>query len=49
MSKAITTAAALTLYDAGKLGLNDPVSKYIPSFANVMVATPMDCALRREP
>jgi len=39
MSKAITTAAALTLYDAGKLGLDDPVSKYIPSFANVMVAT----------
>ncbi len=39
MSKAITTAAALTLYDAGKLGLDDPVSKYIPSFANVTVAT----------
>src|ERR1041385_1986074 len=28
MSKAITTAAALNLYDAGKLGLDDPVSKY---------------------
>lgn len=40
MSKAITTAAALTLYDAGKLGLDDPVSKYIPSFTNLMVATP---------
>lgn len=40
MSKAITTAAALTLFDAGKLGLDDPVSKYIPSFANLMVATP---------
>lgn len=39
MSKAITTAAALTLYDAGKLGLDDPVSKYIPSFANLKVAT----------
>ena len=39
MSKAITTAAALTLYDAGKLGLDDPVSKYIPSFASVTVAT----------
>lgn len=38
MSKAITTAAALTLYDAGKIGLNDPVSKYIPSFANLKVA-----------
>lgn len=39
MSKAITTAAALNLYDAGKLGLDDPVSKYIPSFTNLMVAT----------
>lgn len=39
MSKAITTAAALSLYDAHKLGLDDPVSKYIPSFANLKVAT----------
>jgi len=39
MSKAITTAAALNLYEAGKLGLDDPVSKYIPSFTNLMVAT----------
>jgi CubicO group peptidase (beta-lactamase class C family) len=40
MSKAITTAAALTLYDNGQLGLDDPVSKYIPSFANLKVAAP---------
>jgi CubicO group peptidase (beta-lactamase class C family) len=39
MSKAITTAAALNLYDAGKLGLDDPVSRYIPGFTNLMVAT----------
>ncbi|HKI70163.1 MAG TPA: serine hydrolase domain-containing protein [Verrucomicrobiae bacterium] len=39
MSKAITTAGALHLYDAGKLGLDDPVSKYIPSFTNLMVTT----------
>src|SRR6185436_7217111 len=38
MSKAITTAAALNLFDAGKIGLDDPVSKYIPSFANLKVA-----------
>lgn len=38
MTKAITCAAALSLYDAGKLGLDDPVSKYIPSFANLQVA-----------
>jgi CubicO group peptidase (beta-lactamase class C family) len=40
MSKAIATASALTLYDAGKIGLDDPVSKFIPSFANLKVATP---------
>ena len=40
MSKAITTAAALTLYDTGKIRLDDPVSKYIPSFTNLMVAAP---------
>jgi CubicO group peptidase (beta-lactamase class C family) len=39
MSKAITTAGALTLHDAGKIGLDDPVLKYIPSFANLKVAT----------
>ena len=39
MSKAITTAAALKLYDAGKLGLDVPVSQYLPSFANLKVAT----------
>jgi CubicO group peptidase (beta-lactamase class C family) len=40
MSKAITTAAALNLYETHKLKLEDPVSKYIPSFANLKVATP---------
>jgi CubicO group peptidase (beta-lactamase class C family) len=40
MSKAITTAAALTLYESGKLGLDDPVLKYIPSFTDLKVATP---------
>lgn len=30
MTKAITTTAALMLHDAGKLDVNDPVSKYIP-------------------
>jgi CubicO group peptidase (beta-lactamase class C family) len=39
MTKAITTAAALNLHDAGKIGLDDPVSQYIPSFAHLKVAT----------
>jgi CubicO group peptidase (beta-lactamase class C family) len=37
MTKAITSVAAMTLVDEGKLKLEDPVSKYIPSFANVKV------------
>ena len=40
MSKAITTAAALNLVDAGKIAVDDPVSKYIPSFADLKVAAP---------
>ena len=37
MSKPITAAGALTLVDAGKLRLDDPVSKYIPAFAKTRV------------
>jgi CubicO group peptidase (beta-lactamase class C family) len=39
MTKAITTAAALTLIEAGKIGVDDPVAKYIPSFADLKVAS----------
>ncbi len=37
MSKPITTVAAMMLVEDGKLRLDDPLSKYIPSFANVKV------------
>ncbi len=37
MTKAITSVAAMALVDEGKLKLEDPISKYIPSFANVKV------------
>nr|WP_312015138.1 serine hydrolase domain-containing protein [Bradyrhizobium lablabi] len=37
MTKPITSVAAMTLIDEGKLSLQDPLSKYIPSFANVQV------------
>ena len=35
MSKPITSVVAMQLIDEGKMSLDDPVSKYIPSFANV--------------
>lgn len=37
-TKAITSAAALMLVEEGKLGLTDPVSRYIPAFAKTTVA-----------
>ena len=37
MSKAVTSVAAMMLVDDGKLSLDDPLSKYIPAFAEVKV------------
>ena len=37
MTKAVTSVAVLMLADEGKLRLNDPVSKYLPEFKQVMV------------
>jgi CubicO group peptidase (beta-lactamase class C family) len=37
MSKPITSVAAMMLVDEGKLKLDDPVSKYIPAFADAKV------------
>jgi CubicO group peptidase (beta-lactamase class C family) len=37
MTKAISSVAAMMLIDEGKLKLEDPIAKYIPSFANVKV------------
>ena len=37
MSKPITAAAAMQLVEQGKMKLDDPVSKYIPSFAEMQV------------
>jgi CubicO group peptidase (beta-lactamase class C family) len=42
MSKAVTSVAAMMLVEEGRLGLTDPVSRYIPSFkkTTVFVAPP---------
>jgi CubicO group peptidase (beta-lactamase class C family) len=37
MTKAITSVVAMMLIDDGKIKLDDPIAKYIPSFANVKV------------
>lgn len=38
MTKPITSVATMMLVDAGKLSLDEPVAKYIPSFAGAKVA-----------
>ena len=40
MSKAVTSLAAMILLEEGKLLLNDPVSKFIPSFRETTVMVP---------
>jgi len=37
MTKAITAVVSMQLLEEGKIGLDDPIAKYIPSFANVKV------------
>ncbi len=44
MTKPITSLAAMMLIDAGKLSLSDPLSKYIPSFADVKVGVDMSAS-----
>ncbi|KQS35828.1 serine hydrolase [Pedobacter sp. Leaf194] len=36
-TKAVTCTAAMILFDDGKFGLDDPISKYIPAFKNPRV------------
>lgn len=40
MSKALTSVAAMILYEEGHFLLKDPVAKFIPAFANSVVAVP---------
>ncbi|MBV8034606.1 serine hydrolase [Roseateles sp.] len=40
MSKALTTVAAMILYEEGRFLLKDPVARYLPAFANLQVALP---------
>jgi CubicO group peptidase (beta-lactamase class C family) len=42
MTKAITSVAAMILYEHGLFQLNDPVAKYIPEFADMSVVSAVD-------
>ena len=49
MTKPVTAMAAMILIEEGKVGLDDPVSKYIPAFARMTVATSPDTSLAGVP
>ena len=49
MTKPITGMAAMLLVEEGKLGLDEPVSTYIPAFARMRVLTSPDTSLASVP
>ena len=49
MTKPITGMSAMMLIEDGKLNLDDPVSKYIPVFKDMKVATSPDTSLTTRP
>ena len=49
MTKPVVSVAVLQLMEQGKLLLGDPVARYLPEFANVMVADDLDNATRQRP
>ena len=48
-TKALTSVAALILLEEGKLSLSDPVSRFIPEYANTSVAVQAEAGVRIEP
>ncbi|RZL60065.1 MAG: class A beta-lactamase-related serine hydrolase, partial [Sphingomonas sp.] len=49
MTKPVTAMAAMILIEEGKIGLDDPVAKYIPAFATMKVATNPEASLASVP
>ncbi len=43
-TKAITTVAAMTLIEEGRMGLGDPISRWLPAFAHTTVSEAYDSA-----
>jgi CubicO group peptidase (beta-lactamase class C family) len=49
MTKAITSVAVMMLYEEGHFRLSEPVSQYIPEFADMQVLVPEEDTYRLEP
>jgi CubicO group peptidase (beta-lactamase class C family) len=47
MTKPVTSVAIMMLYEQGKLDLDDPVSKFIPEFANPQVLVAVEPLVTR--
>jgi len=47
MTKSVTAVAAMMLHEGGRFQLDDPVSKYLPEFADVVVRTDVEGVTRR--
>ena len=47
MTKSVTAVAAMMLHEDGRFNLDDPVSKYLPEFADVVVRTDVEGTTRR--
>ncbi|HWD00441.1 MAG TPA: serine hydrolase domain-containing protein [Candidatus Sulfopaludibacter sp.] len=48
-TKAFTSTAVLALYEEGKIGLDEPVSHFIPTFAHTTVAVRDDSGMKTVP
>ena len=48
-TKAITSAAVLALVEEGRIGLNEPVGNFIPTFTKTTVAVKGDSAVTMVP
>ena len=49
MTKTVASVAVLILLEEGRIGLNDPVARYLPEFATMQVATGTAKAPTRKP
>lgn len=49
MTKPVTAMAAMLLVEDGRIGLDDPVAKYLPAFAKMRVLTAPDTSLETVP
>ncbi len=47
MTKSVTAVAAMMLHESGRFSLDDPVSTYLPEFADVVVRTDVEGTTRR--